>query len=64
MTPHDHPTDETHCPRHGKPLIVEYEIVTAYCEDCEPGDADGEDFRGNEAAGYQAEQQAAAWGLK
>lgn len=49
------------CLKHGKPLATK---CASYCEDCEPPEPDGEDFRGGEAAGYGAEQQAAAQRLK
>jgi hypothetical protein len=49
------------CLKHGQPLATK---GASYCEDCEPPDADGEAFRGGEAAAYEREQQAEAWRLK
>lgn len=48
------------CLVHGKPLLDgEYGHKASNCGDCEPGDADGEAFRGGEAAAHAREQQAA-----
>ena len=43
------------CLKHGRLLATK---GSSYCEDCEPPEPDGECFRGGEAAGYLAEQQA------
>lgn len=52
-----------------EPAIVDETFTAAHntpreVEEQEPGDEDGEAFRGGEAAAYQAEQQAAAQRLK
>lgn len=47
------------CLTHGKALPMgPYGIRYSGCEDCEPPEPDGEDFRGGEAAAYESEQQA------
>lgn len=61
----DHLDPDVFCLHHGKPLVMsEYGIPYAGCEDCEPGEPDGEAFRGGEAAAFTSEQQAAAQRLK
>lgn len=53
------------CLKHGKERpMSEYGIRYGGCEDCEPGEPDGEAFRGGEAAAYQREQMAAYQRLK
>ena len=50
---------DIYCLKHGKELpIGEYGVRYGGCEDCEPPEPDGEDFRGGEAAAYEREQMA------
>lgn len=50
----DDPRDldpDIYCTKHGKRLeMSEYGIPYGGCEDCEPGEPDGECFRGGEAS--------------
>lgn len=58
--------EEWFCLHHNKPLVYDrtWLAMTGGCDDCEPRDADGEDFRGGESAAYEREQQAEALRLK
>lgn len=48
------------CLTHGKPLPMgPYGVRYGGCDDCEPAEPDGEDFRGGEAAACERESQAA-----
>jgi hypothetical protein len=50
---------DVYCLRHGKEKpMSDYGVRYGGCEDCEPGDPDGEAFRGGEAAAYEREQMA------
>ncbi len=57
---------DTHCTRHGKLLLPSdyVGVLSSGCDDCEPGDPDGDAFRGGEAGAFASEQQAAAQRLK
>ena len=56
---------DLYCLTHGKERPMgPYGTRYSGCENCEPGDADGEAFRGGEAAAYEREQMADAQRLK
>lgn len=54
------------CQQHGRPLVYDnyWRAFASGCSECEPGDSDGEAFRGSEAGAFDREQMVAARRLK